>query len=79
MLDPMGRKEVIATVRELNEKEHVTVILITHYMEEIIHADRAFVMDKGRIAMEGTPRETLWWESRCFQGQTLHPPPPPAQ
>lgn len=57
MLDPRGRKEVIRAVRGLNEVEGVTVILITHYMEEIIHADKVFVMDKGRIAMEGTPRE----------------------
>ena len=57
MLDPNGRKEVIHTVQELNRKEHVTVLLITHYMEEIIHADRAIVMDEGKIAMEGTPRE----------------------
>ncbi|MDE6923934.1 MAG: energy-coupling factor transporter ATPase [Acetatifactor sp.] len=57
MLDPNGRKEVIRAVRGLNQVEGVTVILITHYMEEIIHADRVFVMDKGRIAMEGTPRQ----------------------
>lgn len=57
MLDPNGRKEVIRAVRALNEVEGVTVILITHYMEEIIHADRVFVMDNGKIAMEGTPRE----------------------
>lgn len=57
MLDPKGRKEVIRAVRGLNQVEGVTVILITHYMEEIIHADRAFVMDSGKIAMEGTPRE----------------------
>ena len=57
MLDPRGRKEVIRAVRGLNQVEGVTVILITHYMEEIIHADRVFVMDKGSIAMEGTPRE----------------------
>ena len=57
MLDPSGRKEVIRAVRGLNQVEGVTVILITHYMEEIIHADRVFVMDKGRVAMEGTPRE----------------------
>ena len=57
MLDPTGRKEVIRAVRGLNQVEGVTVILITHYMEEIIHADKVFVMDKGRIAMEGTPRE----------------------
>lgn len=57
MLDPRGRKEVIRAVRALNDVEGVTIILITHYMEEIIHADKVFVMDKGRIAMEGTPRE----------------------
>lgn len=57
MLDPNGRREVIRAVRGLNDVEGVTVILITHYMEEIIHADRVFVMDSGKIAMEGTPRE----------------------
>ncbi len=57
MLDPSGRREVIRAVRALNDVEGMTVILITHYMEEIIHADKVFVMDGGRIAMEGTPRE----------------------
>lgn len=57
MLDPNGRKEVLEAVRELNKKENVTVILITHYMEEVIHADRVFVMDSGNLVMEGTPRE----------------------
>ncbi len=57
MLDPNGRKEVIRAVRALNDVERITVILITHYMEEIIHANRVFVMDEGKIAMEGTPRE----------------------
>ena len=57
MLDPSGRKEVIRAVRGLNQVEGVTLILITHYMEEIIHADKVFVMDGGRIAMQGTPRE----------------------
>ena len=57
MLDPNGRKEVIRAVRALNDVEGSTVILITHYMEEIIHANKVFVMDKGKIAMEGTPRE----------------------
>ena len=57
MLDPNGRKEVIRAVRALNDVEGITVILITHYMEEIIHAKKVFVMDKGKIAMEGTPRE----------------------
>lgn len=57
MLDPNGRKEVIRAARGLNEVEGVTLILITHYMEEIIHADKVFVMDKGKVAMEGIPRE----------------------
>lgn len=59
MLDPNGRKEVIRTVHELNKKEGVTVILITHYMEEVIDADKVFVMDKGKIVMQGTPREVF--------------------
>ena len=57
MLDPNGRKEVIRTVRELNHREKVTVLLITHYMEEVIHADKVIVMDDGKIVMQGTPRE----------------------
>lgn len=57
MLDPQGRKEVIRAARNLNKEEKMTVILITHYMEEVIYADKVFVMDKGKVAMEGTPRE----------------------
>ena len=57
MLDPNGRKEVLRTVEELRKKEKVTVILITHYMEEVIGADRIIVMDKGHIVMEGTTKE----------------------
>ena len=57
MLDPNGRKEVIRAVRALNEVEEITVILITHYMEEVIYADKVIVMDQGRVVMEGTPRE----------------------
>ncbi|MGN0311347.1 MAG: energy-coupling factor transporter ATPase [Lachnospiraceae bacterium] len=57
MLDPVGRQDVIRTVRELNEKKKVTVILITHYMEEVVFADKVFVMDQGKIVMQGTPRE----------------------
>lgn len=57
MLDPNGRKEVISTLHELNRKEDITVLLITHYMEEVIAADRVIVMDDGRLVMDGTPRE----------------------
>ena len=57
MLDPNGRQEVVKTVHELNRQEGITVVLITHYMEEVIHADRVIVMDDGRVVMDGTPRE----------------------
>lgn len=57
MLDPNGRKEVIRTVRELNKQEGTTVLLITHYMEEVIQADRVIVMDDGKLVMDGTPKE----------------------
>ncbi|MBQ6680423.1 MAG: energy-coupling factor transporter ATPase [Lachnospiraceae bacterium] len=59
MLDPVGRKEVIRTVHELNRVEGITVVLITHYMEEAADADRVIVMDKGKIVMDGTPREVF--------------------
>lgn len=59
MLDPSGRAEVIRTVRELNREEHVTIVLITHYMEETVDADRIIVMDKGKVVMDGTPREVF--------------------
>ena len=59
MLDPNGRKEVIRAARALNDVEGVTVILITHYMEEVIYADKVIVMDKGKIEMQGTPREVF--------------------
>lgn len=57
MLDPNGRKEVIATAHELNKKKGVTIILITHYMEEVVNADHVYVMEKGKVVMDGTPRE----------------------
>ncbi len=57
MLDPNGRKEVIRTIKDLNKKEKVTVLLITHYMDEVIHADKVIVMDSGKVVMQGTPRE----------------------
>ncbi len=57
MLDPVGRKEVLRTVQELRKRKNVTVILITHYMEEAIDADAIYVMEGGRVVMQGTPRE----------------------
>ena len=57
MLDPMGRKEVLKTVQKLRKQKQVTVILITHYMEEVVDADKIYVMDHGHVVMEGTPRE----------------------
>ena len=59
MLDPNGRKEVIETVRQLNREKKVTVILITHYMDEVVHADKVYVMDDGKIVLSGTPREVF--------------------
>ena len=57
MLDPNGRIEVIKTIKELNKLEGITIILITHYMEEVIDADRVIVMDKGKIVMDDIPKE----------------------
>ena len=57
MLDPNGRKEVIRAVRALNMVEEITVLLITHYMEEVVHADKVIVMDEGKVVMQGTPKE----------------------
>ncbi|MDE6313671.1 MAG: energy-coupling factor transporter ATPase [Lachnospiraceae bacterium] len=68
MLDPGGRKEVLRAVRGLNQVEEVTILHITHYMEEVVHADKVFVMDKGKVAMAGTPREIF---SRVEELQTL--------
>ena len=59
MLDPVGRKEVISTVHELNKAEGITIVLITHYMEEAVDADRVVVMDGGRLIMDGTPKEVF--------------------
>lgn len=57
MLDPVGRKEVIDTIRRLNKEEEITIILITHYMEETVLADRIYVMDNGKVEMEGNPKQ----------------------
>ena len=56
MLDPNGRREVLEAVERLNKEKGVTIILITHYMEEVICADRVYVMDNGKVVMQGTPR-----------------------
>ncbi len=60
MIDPNGRKEVIATAHDLNKKKGVTIILITHYMEEVVDADYVYVMEKGKIVMDGTPRDIFF-------------------
>lgn len=73
MLDPNGRKEVIATLHELNRKEGITVLLITHYMEEVIDADRVIVMDEGKLVMDGTPRE-LFSRVKELKGYRLDVP-----
>ncbi|MCI8501640.1 MAG: energy-coupling factor transporter ATPase [Oscillospiraceae bacterium] len=59
MLDPRGRREVLSTVRELNRENGITVILITHYMDEAVKADRVVVVDEGKILLEGTPKEVF--------------------
>ena len=69
MLDPSGRREVIRAARALNDVEKITIILITHYMEEAIYADRIFVMDEGKIALQGTPAEVF---SHVEEMQKLH-------
>ena len=57
MLDPVGRKEVMRTIKKLNKEENKTIVHITHYMDEAVEADRILVMEKGKIVMEGTPKE----------------------
>lgn len=69
MLDPSGRADVINVAMKLNREEGITIILITHYMEEAIRADRVFVMDEGKIAMQGTPREVF---SQVEKMQAIH-------
>ena len=59
MLDPMGRKEIMNTVKKLNREENITVVMITHFMEEAAQADRVVVMNRGQIAMEGTPEDVF--------------------
>jgi len=59
MLDPSGRKEVIETIKKLNKEEKITIVLITHYMDEAVNADRIYVMEEGHVVMEGTPKEVF--------------------
>lgn len=59
MLDPSGRKEVISTIKKLNKEEGITIVLITHYMEEAVDADRVVVMDDGRVVLEGIPKKVF--------------------
>lgn len=74
MLDPAGRREVLEAVRELNQKEGITIILITHYMQEALYADQAVVMEKGKLVMAGTPRE-IFSEEETLRGLKLEVPP----
>ena len=67
MLDPIGRREVLSTARELNRQKGVTVILITHYMEEVVGADYVFVMDHGAVALKGTPKEVFSHEEELME------------
>ena len=74
MLDPNGRKEVLRSVEELRKRENITVILITHYMEEVVNADHVIVMDHGHIVMQGTPRE-VFSEVDTLKSYRLDVPP----
>ena len=74
MLDPRGREEVLSTVRELNRQEHITVLLITHHMEEAALADRLLVMDRGRLVMDGPPRE-IFTQRELLRQRGLSVPP----
>lgn len=69
MLDPLGRRDVLRAVKELNQKEHITVLWITHYMEEVTEADRILVMNRGELVMQGTPRQIF---SQVEKMQTYH-------
>lgn len=73
MLDPIGRKEVLKTVHKLNKNENITIILITHYMDEVIDADKVFVMEEGKVVLQGTPRE-VFSEVERLEGYRLDVP-----
>ena len=74
MLDPKARREVIGIARELNEKQGITIILITHFMDEVTHADKIFVMDHGIVAESGTPEE-LFREPELLEKYRMELPP----
>ena len=74
MLDPQGRQEVMQTLRKLNREDRITVIHITHYMEEAVQADRVIVMDHGRVVMQGTPQE-VFRQVETLKGYGLDVPP----
>lgn len=59
MLDPSGRKEVMETIMKLNKEDNITIVLITHYMDEAVNADRIYIMENGKVAIEGTPKEVF--------------------
>ena len=59
MLDPKGREDVIRTIHQLNREKGITIILITHKMDEVVEADKLFVMDHGKVVMSGTPKEVF--------------------
>ncbi len=74
MLDPSGRREVIETAKRLNKEEKITIVLITHYMDEAVDADKIFVMDEGKIVMEGTPVQVFSQVERLRQLRLDVPP-----
>ncbi len=73
MLDPVGREEVIRAIRALNDVENITIILITHNMEEAVYADKIYVMNEGRIVMDGTPREVFSQVDRLRENRLTVP------
>lgn len=74
MLDPKGRREVLEAVTELNQKEHITIILITHYMEEAFYAEHVFIMNQGKMVLSGTPREIFLQEDLLLECSLELPP-----
>ena len=73
MLDPQGRKDILTIIKKLNKEEHITIVLITHYMEEAVDADRVIVMNDGQIQKEGTPAD-IFFDSALLKDAELLPP-----